>query len=526
MSVRKTLLLFYLLAIVSLLGIGYYGIHLHKNLLNQEINERQHYSSMETLAFSSQVHFKKQVQEWKNILLRGGEKALYERYLRQFNEEETQTRELINRLIKLLPSNSESVEIAKRFLSTHHVLGHRYREALTAYPVAERDPHITVDRYVRGIDRRPTDLIDELVVSIRNEKAEALDILEKKAGQTARSLYIVVTIFSLLLIAAVAVTLNRVLVKPLLSASNIAKQISSGKLSNIVRYRDSENELDRLLASLDDMQQSLAKSAVKIAHQNRTLQNALLEAQESERIKSSFITNLNHELVTPMTGVLGMLDLLEETALDSEQREYVSLAQQSCERFLSTVRSVIDLSDITNQRLLINAVKFNLHDLLAKIAKDYQHKFKASQVSFSSTYDRSLPNWVIGDPRHIEKAADILLGNAIKFTQQGSIRFDTTLKALHDDEALVQFEVGDTGKGIPASQQAQIFGSFVQEDDSTARAYEGLGLGLSVCQKIVELMGGTISVHSTPGKGSTFTFSIPFATVSDDREASTATDRL
>ena len=192
------------------------------------------------------------------------------------------------------------------------------------------------------------------------------------------------------------------------------------------------------------MQTSIAESALEIAKNNKALRDALYEAQESERIRSNFIANLNHELITPMTGVLGMIDLLADTPLDKDQTEYVTLAKDSGQRFLTTVNSIVNLSNIENDRFVITDKLFNLDDCLAEISTNYTVKTETLAPKFKLSIPDNLPTWVYGDMKCLQQAISILLDNAIKFTSTGCISFNAFIQAINHKEALIKFEVNDT----------------------------------------------------------------------------------
>lgn len=514
MGIKKTLLFLFLFAMTILICVGLFSAITYKKLKDEKLYTSEKHAYMESLALETQVHFKKQVQEWKNILLRGTDDALYEKYLKQFLQEEKATQVHLKLLLSKLSPGSNSEKVAKEFGAAHDELGIRYREALPAFKITEHEPHITVDKYVRGIDRQPTDLIDHLTSLMAANKQQALDDLKDEIATKLQSLSIIIVLLILGLILVTAVALNRIVIKPLITATNIATEISSGKYSNLIQYGNLSNESNRLLYALNSMQTTIADSAIQIANNNKILRNALHDAHESERIRSDFIANLNHELITPMTGVLGMIDLLADTKLNPDQAEYVSLAKESGNRFLTTVNGVIDLSNIENDRFVISEDLFNLKECLYEISEHYTQRISTTSLNFRASIPEHIPLWVYGDRQCLQHTIKILLDNAIKFTSDGEIRLNAVVQVLNQEQALIKFEVIDTGVGISPKELENIFDSFRQEDSSLSRNHEGLGVGLSIFRKIVELMGGEIAVDSTLGKGSTFSFNTPFAIAS------------
>ncbi len=509
MSIKKTLILLFIFTIALLIGVGLYGAITYKKVMDESLQISDEYASMESTALTAQVHFKKQVQEWKNILLRGTDSNFYDQYLAQFISEEERTRKQINLLVSKLEADSNGKKIAQQFLTAHLRLGQLYREALPAFKSTAHDPHITVDKHVRGIDRYPTALIDHLVKQLKTEKALALKRLKAGTDKTLSSLAIVILVMLTSLIAIIVTLLKRTVIQPLIMATNFATEITAGNYTNTIKYGNTENESNRLLQALDSMQASLAESALEIAKNNKALRSALHEARESDQLRSDFIANLNHELITPMTGVLGLIDLLAETKLDQDQTEYVTLAKESGKRFLTTVNGVVNLSKIEGERFVITEQPFNLKSLMETISLQFSEEANKASLDFSLSIPDNLPADVKGDEHCLQHVISILLENAIKFTADGFVHLNVRVQAANQQECLVRFEVRDSGKGISAIALENIFEPFTQEDGSRSRSHEGLGIGLSVMKQIVELMGGEVSVNSTEGKGSAFTFNLP-----------------
>lgn len=233
-------------------------------------------------------------------------------------------------------------------------------------------------------------------------------------------------------------------------------------------------------------------------------------AETANRAKSAFLANMSHEIRTPMYGVLGMLDLLTEAELAPKYRDYLHTAQRSAKLLLNLIDDILDFSRIEAGALNLEHIKFDLRKTVQDVITLLSEKARHKAIRLSSVIDSTLPYYVCGDPNRLAQVLMNLVGNAIKFTEQGSVKLWVEIEAQTPDWLRVVFIVEDTGIGITPEVQARLFQPFSQADNSTSRRFGGSGLGLMIAKHLVEMMGGGIQFISTPGQGSTFWFNVWF----------------
>ena len=242
------------------------------------------------------------------------------------------------------------------------------------------------------------------------------------------------------------------------------------------------------------------------------------QTDELRRLKAQFLASLNHEIRTPLSGILGMTDLLLETELDEEQKDYVGSARVCAENLLALLNATLEYSDLSAGKLAAEEAEFDLRETLSSAVSQYAQKASAKGLELACSFSPDLPAVAVGDALRLRQLLSHLLDNAVKFTERGEVHFRAAARPAGGG-FLLRVEVSDTGIGIQVEKLGAIFESFRQLDSGLSRSYSGLGLGLALSQKLVELMGGELSAESEPGKGSTFSVTLPLRLPDDQGSA-------
>ena len=237
---------------------------------------------------------------------------------------------------------------------------------------------------------------------------------------------------------------------------------------------------------------------------------AQVASEQASGAKDLLLANVSHEVRTPLTGLLGNLELLHDTELDPVQARFVASMQRSGDRLLGLVNEILDYTRLEAGKVVLATVPFDLplvvNDVVAIVRESAENK----GLYFKRKIDPDLPAQLVGDPARVAQVLTILLDNAVKFTDDGWVRLGVSVVRRDGGRATIRFEVSDSGVGMPTRHRDQLFQAFSQADASMTRRHGGTGLGLTRCHQLVTMMGGSITVDSTPGLGSAFTFTITF----------------
>jgi signal transduction histidine kinase/DNA-binding response OmpR family regulator len=375
-------------------------------------------------------------------------------------------------------------------------------------------------------------------------------IIQSDKGQFISRLkgfvFVLTLIMLLTFISAYLVSsrLQKIITDPILDLSKKMKKISQDKDYSIRARKSSSDEVGSLIDGFNDMlnqiqvrdrelgkhreqlEELVAVRTEELSKANQNLQNTVEELQEAKeaaeaasKAKSRFLANMSHEIRTPLNGVLGMTDLLLNSAVTEKQRRFAETIRLSGQTLLNVINDILDFSKIEAGRLELAAIDFNLRETIEDVVSILANMAQGKNIEMISNIHPDVPLSVKGDPGRLSQILSNLVSNAIKFTEKGEIEVKVSATQEESDTVLLCFEVRDTGIGISPDASNIIFDAFAQEDESTTRKYGGTGLGLAISRQLVEMMGGKIGVESQPGEGSQFWFTIKLQKQLQDESA-------
>ncbi len=264
------------------------------------------------------------------------------------------------------------------------------------------------------------------------------------------------------------------------------------------------NEAGEAIRMIGSMQDITARKKAEIE-----TQKARIEAEEARKTQEQFLANMSHEIRTPMNGVIGMIELLAATELNDDQQDYVATIQESADNLMVIINDILDLTKIVAGKISIERIDYNFSHLIATIIKAHKCKADKKGILLNTNIDQQMYPVLSGDPVKLSQILNNLIGNAIKFTENGEVNVAIRLQKNQEQHDTLRFSISDTGIGIAEENAASVFERFTQVSGDSKRKYGGTGLGLTITKQLIELQGGTIQVKSKQDEGSVFTFYLP-----------------
>src|SRR5436305_11651333 len=295
----------------------------------------------------------------------------------------------------------------------------------------------------------------------------------------------------------------------------VALLITAG--AELLKNRRLRKRQEELVALVHECTKDLQEEIGQHQKTEQQLQEQVMErnritekAEAAARTKGEFLANLSHEIRTPLNGVIGTLDLAAKTELTVEQKELLQICRSSADALLAVLNDILDFSEIEEGKLHLEEKQFEVTDTLAEAARTFAVDAHRKKLELAYFVARGVPACLVGDSTRLKQVLMNLLDNAVKFTDKGEVLLRAQVERKGTDSVHLKFSISDTGIGIPVDKQKAIFDSFSHTDTSVTRRFGGTGLGVAICARIVNLMGGHIWVESAPGKGSTFYFTTSF----------------
>ena len=373
-------------------------------------------------------------------------------------------------------------------------------------------------REVRGDGKTDRPVLGYVSVQMSKE-SEALRMYETLA------IALVVVLIAAGFGAALAMRMARNVIVPIVQMAQAVHRIKEGKLDTQIETRATgelkvlENGLNNMAHSLyeahEELQQGIDQATADLRQtletievQNVELDIARKQAIEAARVKSEFLANMSHEIRTPMNGVIGFTNLLLKTELTGKQREYLNTIRKSAQGLLAIVDDILDFSKVEAGKLVLENAPLDLREIADEVLAMMAPAASDKKLELVALVYSDVPCNLLGDGLRLKQVLTNLVNNAVKFTAQGSVEIRIMLEQDDEHEAVIGLQVRDTGIGLSPEQQKQLFQAFTQADTTTTRRFGGTGLGLVICKKLIEKMGGEIGLTSEQGNGSTFWFTI------------------
>lgn len=521
-----------LLGLISVVFAEY--LHLQEQISAVEKKTFQ----IDQLVYQTQNEFKEQVQEWKNLLLRGHEPEYYENYLNRFNVQEAYTRTLATRLLKLLDEIPEAKQILENFIQAHVEAGRQYRNALEWFNMANTNRHVAADLRASGIDRVPSIMLDDIVRLAEDHRQQVRQQIDQQQNDFLLYSLCLIGIFIFLVGLAVLYYLRSMVIRPIDFVSNLAHKVASGDFSTSRTPPKAYGQSQELIDALLDMQQQLQVYAQRALDERERLESAVQErtadleearaeaevdkiiavrameeAELANETKSRFLANISHELRTPLHAILSFSSIGIKKTTEEHSEKYFNRVQTSGARLLDLIDQLLNLAKLESGKTDLIFKPGSLTTLIDECLAQLESLLEVHEIRVCFSPGQSYQ--ACFDHKQLMQVLINLLSNAIKFSPRNSevlIEIASSPAGLPDEAAgFVTVSVTDEGVGIPENELQQVFESFFQSS-KTRENGRGTGLGLPIAREIILAHGGQIWAESPPpgrDRGTCFAFHIP-----------------